>query len=226
MAGGGSSTRSFEGTVSLLRAALEEAHLDPASFPISKRVFVSVHDDARVARAELEEWFAGVYGDPSGVAGSGVFGTPAQVGEQLEELAAMGANQLLLNPTSRYLEQTEMLAEVVGLDSLAPADLMRRGRRRSGAPMCPLISAVRYRRDDDSPQASLGGRPATARSCKSRGQDLACGWVMSRARGTFRGPLLRAVSSITSDRDQLNLSIGLTKRSAHVSVAPRTKNET
>lgn len=115
MAGGGLSTHSFERTVSLLHAALEEADLEPAGFPISKRVFLSVHEDARVARAELEEWFLGVYGDPSGTDESGVFGTPAQVGEQLEALAAVGATHLLLNPTARYLEQTEMLAEIVGL---------------------------------------------------------------------------------------------------------------
>ncbi len=42
-------------------------------------------------------------------------GTPEQVREQLEELAAMGANHLLLNPVTRYAEQVETLAEVVGL---------------------------------------------------------------------------------------------------------------
>jgi hypothetical protein len=37
------------------------------------------------------------------------------VGERLEELVAMGANHLLLNPISRYAEQLEALAAVVGL---------------------------------------------------------------------------------------------------------------
>ena len=115
MGGGGASKLSFEQSVPVLRAALEEAGRDQTSFPISKRVFVSVHQDSRVARLELDQWFSGVYGYPSGVDDAGVHGTPAQVAEQLADLVAMGANHLLLNPTTRYLEQTEILAEVVAL---------------------------------------------------------------------------------------------------------------
>ena len=99
----------------LLGRSLVEPALVPAVFPISKRVFLSVHEDPRAARLELDQWFSGVYGYPSGTEEAGVYGTPAQVGEQLAELVAMGANHLLLNPTTRYLEQTETLAEVVDL---------------------------------------------------------------------------------------------------------------
>jgi len=45
----------------------------------------------------------------------GVYGTPQQVREQLEALVALGADHLLLNPVTRYAEQVEVLAEVVGL---------------------------------------------------------------------------------------------------------------
>ena len=38
-----------------------------------------------------------------------------QVRERLEEVIAMGANHLLLNPVSRHVEQMEALAEIVGL---------------------------------------------------------------------------------------------------------------
>jgi probable F420-dependent oxidoreductase len=115
MSGGGSSPQSFGRTVPLVRAALEDVGRDPAAFPISKRVFLSVHEDARVARAEIDHWFRAVYRNSSGTTPAGLFGTPDQVREQLEQLAAMGANHLLLNPTTRYLEQTEMLADIVGL---------------------------------------------------------------------------------------------------------------
>jgi alkanesulfonate monooxygenase SsuD/methylene tetrahydromethanopterin reductase-like flavin-dependent oxidoreductase (luciferase family) len=115
MGGGGSSNISFKQNVPLLRAALQEAGRDATHFPISKRVFLSVHEDPRTARLELDQWFSGVYGYPSGTDEAGVYGTPAQVEEQLAALVAMGANHLLLNPTTRYLEQTEVLAEVVAL---------------------------------------------------------------------------------------------------------------
>lgn len=115
MGAGGSSSAAFADSVPLLRAALEEAGRDPASFPISKRVFMSVHERPEVAQAEVHRWFSEVYRNPDLTTTGGVYGTPAQVREQLEALLAMGANHLLLNPVTRYTEQVEALAEVVSL---------------------------------------------------------------------------------------------------------------
>jgi len=115
MGSGGSTTAAFGTNVPLLRQALADAGRDPASFPISKRVFLSVHERADVARAEVESWYTEVYHNPPGTDTSGVHGTPEQVREQLEALAAMGANHLLLNPVARYTEQVEALAEIAGL---------------------------------------------------------------------------------------------------------------
>jgi probable F420-dependent oxidoreductase len=115
MGSGGSSNAAFMRSVPLLRQALETAGRDPAAFPVSKRVFISVHENPDAARAELQRWFTLVYRNPKGTDASGIHGTPAQVTERLEELVAAGANHLLLNPTARYAEQLEMLASVVGL---------------------------------------------------------------------------------------------------------------
>jgi len=115
MGSGGSSTASFSQSVPILRAALEKAGRDPAAFPISKRVFLSVHERPDVARAEVHRWYSEVYHNPEGTDASGVHGTPEQVREQLETLVAMGANHLLLNPVCRHAEQLEVLGAVVGL---------------------------------------------------------------------------------------------------------------
>jgi probable F420-dependent oxidoreductase len=115
MGAGGSSTAAFGQSVPLLRGALEKAGRDPASFPISKRVFMSVHQRPEIAQAEVHRWFSLVYRNPDLTTTGGVYGTPAQVREQLEQLVSMGANHLLLNPVTRYSEQVEALAEVVGL---------------------------------------------------------------------------------------------------------------
>jgi probable F420-dependent oxidoreductase len=114
MGSGGSSIAAFKQSVPLLRAALQEAGRDPANFPISKRLFMAVDERAEVARAELHRWFTEVYHNPEGTDASGIHGTPEQVRERLEELVALGANHLLLNPVSRYAEQVEALAAVVG----------------------------------------------------------------------------------------------------------------
>jgi len=117
MGSGGSSVAGFGRSVPILKAELEKAGRDPRSFPISKRVFLSVHDRADVARAEVDRWFTVVYRNPKGVDASGVHGTPAEVRARLEELVDMGANHLLLNPVCRYAEQVEALAALAGLSS-------------------------------------------------------------------------------------------------------------
>src|SRR5947209_7265591 len=115
MGSGGSTIAQFAESVPILRGALEEKGRDPASFPISKRIFMAVDERPEVARRELLRWFTEVYRNPPGTDASGIHGTPEPVRERLEEVIAMGANHLLLNPVSRYGEQLEALAEVVGL---------------------------------------------------------------------------------------------------------------
>jgi probable F420-dependent oxidoreductase len=115
MGAGGSTKAGFAAAVPLLREALSAADRDPDAYPISKRVFLSVHERPDVARAEVDRWYTEVYHNPDGVNTSGVHGTPEQVKAQLEELAGVGASHLLLNPVARYAENTEALAEIVGL---------------------------------------------------------------------------------------------------------------
>ena len=115
MGAGGSSTAAFAQAVPILRAALEKAGRDPTHYPISKPVFIAVDERPEAARAELDRWFTTVYHNPAGTDAAGIHGTPEQVAERLQQLVAMGANHLLLNPVSRDLEQLEALAAVVGL---------------------------------------------------------------------------------------------------------------
>jgi probable F420-dependent oxidoreductase len=115
MGSGGSTIAGFGKSVQILRTELDKLGRNPATFPTSKRVFLSVDEHADRARAELDRWFATVYRRPSGADASGVHGTPAQVREQLEALVSAGANHLLVNPVGRYVEQVEALAEIVGL---------------------------------------------------------------------------------------------------------------
>jgi alkanesulfonate monooxygenase SsuD/methylene tetrahydromethanopterin reductase-like flavin-dependent oxidoreductase (luciferase family) len=115
MGSGGLSTASFAVSVPILKGALEKAGRDPATFPISKRVCLSLHERLDVARAEEHRWFSVVYDNPDGTDGSGVHGTPEQMCERRASLLSLGANHLLLNPVYRHTEQLEALADVVGL---------------------------------------------------------------------------------------------------------------
>jgi hypothetical protein len=62
----------------------------------------------------LHRWYSEVYHNPGGTDTSGIHGTREHVRARVEEIAAMGADHLLLNPVSRYVEQLDALAEVVG----------------------------------------------------------------------------------------------------------------
>src|SRR5437588_11050828 len=64
MGAGGSSKEAFAQSVPELKEALDQGRPDPATFPISKRVFLSGHERADVARAELLSWFPIVYQNP------------------------------------------------------------------------------------------------------------------------------------------------------------------
>jgi probable F420-dependent oxidoreductase len=115
MGSGGSRIADFQASVPILKEALAKHGRDTAHFPISKRLFMAVDERPEVARRELLRWFTDVYRNPPGVDICGIHGTPEQVRARLEEVVAMGANHLLLNPVSNYAEQVEALAEVVGL---------------------------------------------------------------------------------------------------------------
>ena len=115
MGSGGSRIADFAASVPILKEALAARGRDPEKFPISKRLFMAVDERPEVARRELLRWFTEVYRNPPGTDLCGIHGTPEQVRARLEEIVAMGANHLLLNPVSNHAEQVEALAEVVGL---------------------------------------------------------------------------------------------------------------
>jgi alkanesulfonate monooxygenase SsuD/methylene tetrahydromethanopterin reductase-like flavin-dependent oxidoreductase (luciferase family) len=115
MGSGGSSIAEFARSVPILKQALAERGRDPDVFPLSKRVFMAVDDNPETARRLLHRWFTEVYHNPNGAEASGLYGTREHVAARIEELIAMGANHLLLNPVADHAEQLEAVAEIVGL---------------------------------------------------------------------------------------------------------------
>src|SRR3989442_7801457 len=98
----------------MLRDELEKVSRDRRMFEVAKRVYVYVHEAPDDARTESHRWSRVVSHSPAGTDASGVHGTPEQVRERLEELVAIGANHLLLNPVCRHAEQLEALASIAG----------------------------------------------------------------------------------------------------------------
>ena len=103
----------FVAQVAMLRRSLDEAKRDPATFAISKRVYVAVDDNRERAERRLREWFALRYKNAEMGSRVSVWGSRAECIDKLGELVRAGAKHLLLNPVFDELEHLELLAQAV-----------------------------------------------------------------------------------------------------------------
>lgn len=114
MGPGSSSIETFEELVPLLKDELERAGKDPATFPVSKRVYLAIDGDEDRALRRLREWFAHNYGNADMAERMSVWGSEARVTAYLDRLIEAGANHLLLNPVFDYHEHIDALRPYAG----------------------------------------------------------------------------------------------------------------
>jgi alkanesulfonate monooxygenase SsuD/methylene tetrahydromethanopterin reductase-like flavin-dependent oxidoreductase (luciferase family) len=114
---GSSTTANFVEAVKVVRSELEKQGKDPAHFPIGKRVYLMVDDDAARARERVVAGLHRIYGDMPGVEDVPVSGTPNDVVAGLRDVIDAGAQMILLNPVGETVaedrEQMERLAAAV-----------------------------------------------------------------------------------------------------------------
>ena len=111
---GSSPTGTFAEQVRIVRAALAEADRQPADFPIAKRVYIGIDEDAERARNRMNDALADIYGQrvPS-IEAATVTGTAADCARQASEVAAAGAELILFTALFDQREQMERLAAEV-----------------------------------------------------------------------------------------------------------------
>jgi probable F420-dependent oxidoreductase len=112
---GSSTTAQFVDHARIVRQALAEAGRDPATFPIAKRVYLAVDDDAERARQRIGAVLNDLYGyyGLRRIEAVAVAGTPDDVVRGLWEIADAGAELLLLHPLYDETAQMERLAAEV-----------------------------------------------------------------------------------------------------------------
>jgi probable F420-dependent oxidoreductase len=118
MGAGPTTTREFAAHVALLRQFMTEAGRAADDVPLSKRVYLHVDDDAAKAKQVLDRFFALRYpwmikANPNFVADICVWGPPEQVVQGLRNVAAAGAQLIVLNPIQDFVPQLERLAAEV-----------------------------------------------------------------------------------------------------------------
>jgi len=109
MGAGGSSSSDFVKHVGLVRRFLDEAGRDPATFPISKRVYIAVDNDRARAERRLRAWFGPAYGSADLASAVSVYGNRAECVDRLGEVVKAGAQHLMLNPVVDELEHVDLL---------------------------------------------------------------------------------------------------------------------
>ena len=113
MGAGSSSTADFVQQYGQLQRFLEEAKRDPATFAISKRVYLAVDNDRNRAAQRLRTWFGVRYKNADMASRVAVWGNTAECLDRLGELVKAGAQHLMLNPVFDEMEHVELLAREI-----------------------------------------------------------------------------------------------------------------
>src|SRR5262245_2530147 len=112
---GSTTTAAFAEQVDGARRALDEQQRDPQTFPIAKRVYLAVDDDAERAHERVAAGLRRIYGPELGprLDPVGVSGTPDDCILGLQAVADAGAELIMLNSLDDHLTQMEWLAQAV-----------------------------------------------------------------------------------------------------------------
>jgi len=112
---GSVTTAQFAGQVQTVREELAAQGRDPAGFPIAKRVYIAVDDDAERAREGMTAALSRVYAflGTADLTPVSVWGPPDACARGLREVANAGARMILLNPLFDEARQMERLAAEV-----------------------------------------------------------------------------------------------------------------
>jgi len=113
MGAGATPNEEFYDEIRQVRGFLKELGRDEASFPLSKRIYISVDRDEAKARGQLAAGMLGQYGNPAMAERRGLAGTPAQCVEVLRRMRDAGLNHLLLHPYGDPLKQLDLLTSEV-----------------------------------------------------------------------------------------------------------------
>jgi probable F420-dependent oxidoreductase len=111
---GSAPTARFADQVRTVRQLLAEKGRDPATFPIAKRIYTMIDDDADRARRVMNDALASIYGARIEVIESAaVAGPPAECVRGVQEVLDAGAELVLFTPVADPGGQMELLAAEV-----------------------------------------------------------------------------------------------------------------
>ena len=97
-----------------MRTALAEAGRAADSFPIAKRVYIGIDEDAEHARTRMNAALEGIYGHRvPAIEAAAITGTTADCIREVNQVATAGAELILFTALFDQREQMEQLAAAV-----------------------------------------------------------------------------------------------------------------
>ncbi len=111
---GSATTAKFAEQVQIVRAALAEAGRPPEDFPVAKRVYIGIDEDAERARTRMNAALERIYGTRvPAIEAAAITGPAADCVREVNQVAAAGAELILFTALFDQREQMEMLAAAV-----------------------------------------------------------------------------------------------------------------
>ncbi|MGO8961756.1 MAG: LLM class flavin-dependent oxidoreductase [Streptosporangiaceae bacterium] len=111
---GSAPTARFAEQVHLVRQALADLGRPAQGFPIAKRVYIAVDDNAERARDRINVALAGLYGRSSpDIEAAAIAGPAAECATEVAKVVAAGAGLVLFTPMFEQAEQAERIAAEV-----------------------------------------------------------------------------------------------------------------
>ena len=111
---GSSPTAMFAEQVEIVRTALAEAGRPADGFPIAKRVYIGIDEDAEHARTRMNAALEAIYGHRvPAIEAAAITGTTADCIREVNQVAAAGAELILFTALFDQREQMEQLAAAV-----------------------------------------------------------------------------------------------------------------
>ncbi|MGH3195912.1 MAG: LLM class flavin-dependent oxidoreductase [Streptosporangiaceae bacterium] len=111
---GSAATAKFAEQVQIVRAALAEAGRPAGDFPIAKRVYIAIDEDAERARSRMNAAMERIYGTRvPAIEAATITGPAADCVREVNQVAAAGAELILFTALFDQREQMEQLAAAV-----------------------------------------------------------------------------------------------------------------
>jgi alkanesulfonate monooxygenase SsuD/methylene tetrahydromethanopterin reductase-like flavin-dependent oxidoreductase (luciferase family) len=113
MGAGSTDLEEFFLELARVKELLAETGRDASSFPLSKRIYLSVDADEAKAKQRIEQQLGDFYGGIAQPGSWALYGPPSKVIETLHRMRDAGLTHVMLHPAPVDLRQLELLATEV-----------------------------------------------------------------------------------------------------------------